>query len=294
MVDAEGNPLRGCTAAQASARIVRNRLDTLESAARHLSDAEDTDALHDFRVALRRLRSALRAYRRWLERAAARKIRTRLRELGHRTNQGRDAEVQAGWIERSGAYDAEDREGDAEKLMRKLRKVRAPRTSRIQREVGTLAARIRERLARVHDEGEPFAAAYSSLVTRHVNELASRLAAVNADDQEEEIHEARIAAKRLRYLLEPMTEESSTAADLLPRLERLQDLLGEIHDAHVLEETLRRESAARPALSRLREANRRRRQERFAALRDEGWLDPAAERAAAEAWRLAEAFLAEK
>ena len=55
---------------------------------------KDREALHDFRVAVRRLRSVLRAYRRWLGRAAARKARRRFRSLAATTNDGRDAEVQ--------------------------------------------------------------------------------------------------------------------------------------------------------------------------------------------------------
>ena len=69
--------------------------------------------------------------------------------------------------------------------------------------------------------------------------LEMHLARVGDADDDEEAHEARISAKRLRYLLEPLTGELPAAAPLVKRLKGLQELLGELHDAHVLETELR-------------------------------------------------------
>src|SRR3970040_32067 len=52
---------------QAVCRIALTHLDAARAAHERLKGASDTDALHDFRVALRRLRSVLRAYRPWLK-----------------------------------------------------------------------------------------------------------------------------------------------------------------------------------------------------------------------------------
>jgi CYTH domain-containing protein len=53
-------------------------------------------------------------------------------------------------------------------------------------------------------------------------------------------HEARILAKRLRYLLEPLrtTDVGEETTALVKHLKGLQDILGELHDAHVLSEEL--------------------------------------------------------
>src|SRR5438552_3866891 len=45
---------------------------------------------------------------------------------------------------------------------------------------------------------------------------------------------ARIAVKRLRYLLEPLAAERPPLARMLESLKQLQTLLGELHDLHVL------------------------------------------------------------
>ena len=47
-------------------------------------------------------------------------------------------------------------------------------------------------------------------------------------------HRARIAAKRLRYILEPAETGAAEARRAVRALKALQDLLGELHDAQVL------------------------------------------------------------
>jgi CHAD domain-containing protein len=50
----------------------------------------------------------------------------------------------------------------------------------------------------------------------------------------ETIHAARIDAKRLRYLLEPLAAEIDGGARLIARFKRMQDVFGEFTDAQVL------------------------------------------------------------
>jgi CYTH domain-containing protein len=52
-------------------------------------------------------------------------------------------------------------------------------------------------------------------------------------DDVAESHQARIAGKRLRYLLEPIAQQVAAGPALLAHLRSLQDTLGELHDAHV-------------------------------------------------------------
>ena len=58
--------LRELPAREAARRLVRRQLETARAEAPRLHDAADAEALHDFRVALRRLRSLLRAWRKVL------------------------------------------------------------------------------------------------------------------------------------------------------------------------------------------------------------------------------------
>jgi hypothetical protein len=68
-----------------------------------------------------------------------------------------------------------------------------------------------------------------------VAELEEHLAKVVDADDEIEAHQARISAKRVRYLLEPLVDEIPGAGPVVKRFKALQDLLGDLHDAHVLE-----------------------------------------------------------
>jgi hypothetical protein len=70
-----------------------------DAALARLPDSEDTEALHDFRVSLRRFRSSVRAYQPYLKGSAPKKARRRMGTLASGTNPGRDAEVQIAWLE---------------------------------------------------------------------------------------------------------------------------------------------------------------------------------------------------
>jgi CHAD domain-containing protein len=80
----------------------------------------------------------------------------------------------------------------------------------------------------------PLADQVQRIVEIRLDELLSFGAAVQDPDEVEALHDQRIAAKRLRYLLElfhPLFGDyASTAAK---RAKELQDLLGEIHDCDV-------------------------------------------------------------
>src|ERR1051325_8498431 len=85
-------------AGNAAALIGLTLLEGARAALGRLADPDDTEALHDFRVALRRLRSTLRGFRPELGDAVPKKLQRRLRDLARTTGAGRDAEVQLAWI----------------------------------------------------------------------------------------------------------------------------------------------------------------------------------------------------
>jgi CYTH domain-containing protein len=68
--------------------------------------------------------------------------------------------------------------------------------------------------------------------------LRSRLSRVHQFTDEEPIHQARIAAKRLRYLMEPFAQGLDDGPEITERLKELQDAFGDVHDVHVFTGTL--------------------------------------------------------
>jgi len=221
-------------------------LERIEATRPRLDDPDDAEALHDFRVALRRLRSTLRAYRPYLVDSLSKPLERRLSRLTATTNPGRDAEVQLAWLaEERPRLKRHQRIGHAWLVARlaaqrdaAYREVR----EKVERDLGDLVAKLRRRLGRYRIEVEldsgfrpvPFREIFGPALAEHGRALAAALAAVDSLADEAQAHRARIAAKRLRYLLEPFAKALAAAPLLLERLRALQDLLGELNDTHVL------------------------------------------------------------
>jgi CHAD domain-containing protein len=243
-------PLLGRTPEEGSRLIALAYLDQAAAAFPRLQEPSDTEALHDFRVALRRLRSCLRAYRPWLEESLPKKLLRRLRDLARATGPGRDTEVQIDWLRgRARHLSSYHRVGLAWLLARLEDRKRAANDELdelVPRELPRLEEGLRRRLStyrtEVHlDASAPrttLAEVTAGLVREQAAELQSHLARVDGPEDEEEAHQARISAKRLRYLLEPLVDELPQAAAVVKHMKGLQDLLGELHDAHVLEAEL--------------------------------------------------------
>ncbi len=242
--------LRGRAASEGARLLALRYLDEATQAVPRLANPDDAESLHDFRVGLRRLRSVLRAYKSELSDTVRGKDRDRIAAIAGGTNDGRDAEVQLLWLEK--------RFEEAPAKMRAGIQWLLPQV-RTRMEAGYTAARgetsahfakaeraLRERLSyydlRVQ-LGEPtrqtsFGEVTADLLREHVGDLVARHALIAGPAEQENIHDTRIAAKRLRYLLEPMKGELPGAGPLVKRLKDLQDVLGELHDMHVVGATL--------------------------------------------------------
>ena len=211
-----------------------------------VDDGDDGEALHDFRVSIRRLRSTLRAYERELGGAVSKKVRKRLKELWRSTSSGRDTEVQLQWIEEQKERMAPDQELGFDWMIKRLEARRDESYATISREIGQAFARIESNLRRklssyrmrVRREplgSEPaFCAAAQSLIAEHAGELEDRLEALKRTREHEDTHRARISVKRLRYVLEPLARCMADGEEIIRDSKELQDVLGELQDAHVL------------------------------------------------------------
>jgi CHAD domain-containing protein len=227
-------------------------LDQAAAAFPRLQDPADTEALHDFRVGLRRLRSCLRSYRAYLEESLPKKLRRRLRDMAGSTGPGRDTEVQIEWLRgRSrhlGSYHRAGLSWILGRLEERMLTANEEMSARLPKKFPRIEADLRDRLSTYHTEVHLAAGAHpyptlaevtASILRRQATELESHLAQVDGPEDEHEAHEARISAKRLRYLLEPFDlPDAAGVAGVVKRVKKLQDLLGELHDAHVLETEL--------------------------------------------------------
>jgi CHAD domain-containing protein len=226
----------------AASTVALAYLDDAVAAAARLHDRRDAEALHDFRVAIRRLRVTIRAYP-GLHESVARKQRRRLRKLVRTTNPARDAEVQLAWfLERSPRFTTSERAGLGPlraRLRGRRRRVMTATREELQARFEKLERKLRRRLTTLQSHAgpheAPFRAVAAATLVQHASDLAGRLAEASSAAVPAELHATRIAAKRLRYLLEPVESGLADGASLVRRLKDLQDLFGALTDAHDLE-----------------------------------------------------------
>ncbi len=232
---------------EAVRRIALARLADLESAARRLADPSDVEAVHDLRVALRRLRSTLRAWKMRLAGSVRARHRRALGELQALTGGGRDAEVGArGLADMSGLLSPAERRGALwlrGRLVKQAARERKAMRESSDRTLPRLLRRLRRRLSFYAVEvggvaaasAPRFAADLALALRHHGANLRRSLARLSGGEDAAAAHAARIEGKRLRYLLEPLAERLPGVPELLERLKGLQDDFGAIQDLVALE-----------------------------------------------------------
>lgn len=237
-------------ALQVARLLAVRRLAEWDRARARLDYPADADALHDFRVELRRLRSLLRAFRRACDDLVPRRLRRRLRRLADATSESRDLQVQRAWLVARLPKLTPRQRPEARWMVSRLEKREAAANERLHRRVEQNYTQLHERLlaalvskdrAADEDQATPSAGAVvSQALTEWTGMLEYRLGTIHTISDDAEAHAARILVKRLRYLLEPFQTELSGAPAAIGRLKQLQDLLGDLHDLHRLASELRR------------------------------------------------------
>ena len=245
------------------------RLAELRSSHRKLVGGRSDEGVHRFRVALRRLRGTLRELRPLLDESVGGKTRRRLRDLAAAAGARRDVDVHLAWLADERAALADSERPAIDWLEHALRRERHDADGALRhaldRDYDRVVRRLDRRLRTYSltmrlGEDRPIAATRAELgatIDRLAHELASESARMQSIDDDRTIHRTRIAAKRLRYVLEPLAARGRrpaavvrAASAVVDELKRLQDDLGLIHDAHVVGAWLAdrvAESAARAA-----------------------------------------------
>lgn len=256
---------------EAARRLALKSLAAARAAERRLDDRFDREALHDFRVSVRRLRSLLRAYRPQLETAVRAKDRKRLRAIQNATGAGREAEVALEWLTKQhGSLAPEHLAGLnwlSGLLLDRRRKCAEDLDAKLRQQFRRTAEKLEERLAVMRSEqnllaDQPhvtFARTLANLTEAHATDLLVNLGQIASMEHAEQLHRARITGKRLRYLLEPVRAYASGAQSVVKRSKRLQDVLGDLNDVHVLMREIDQsfEASMQQKATRLRQSVRR-------------------------------------
>lgn len=214
---------------------------------------EQPDAVHQVRVAARRLRSTLTAFRDVIDRDATAPLREELSWLGLQLSEARDHEVAVAHLR--DVVSAEPEElvlgpVAARLQQNQLREERAGLDRALATVAGERYLRLLDALhALVADPpftdgaGGRLRPVLRRAVRRSVRRLRRHMrTARRADDKDrpEALHAVRKAAKRVRYATEIAAPELDGAKDVVRAAQGIQETLGELQDTVVTRELCRR------------------------------------------------------
>ena len=250
----------------------------------------EPEAVHKFRVAVRRTRALLRSTRGMVDRVWADQLRAELGWLGRSLGGVRDLDVLLFTLRADAeALDADDRAA-ARRLLSQLSSERARARGELEQVLAsgrylTLLARLEEAAQEPRWAGaeQPV----EELAAKEFRRLETAARALGKHPSDERLHKTRIRAKRARYAAEVAEPAvGKPARRLITRAREFQDVTGAHQDAVVAEQKLRELVESEPSIAfvagRLVERQRERRRD---ARREIAPAWERLERAGRKAWR---------
>jgi CHAD domain-containing protein len=208
--------------------------------------------LHDYRIALRKIRSVLSLFKGVYAEDQTLQLKARFSALMSSTGRLRDLDVYLlergdfyalvpdslhDGLDRMFAMFAEERQQALKSLSDHLR------SKSYEAEIGKLATQFDSR-KRLKPGPNADLSAYDfacKMIWKRYRKICKIASGIDADTEDEEVHELRIHCKKLRYLMEffgPVFPKPAFKSLIKP-LKRLQDNLGLFNDYSVQQESLR-------------------------------------------------------
>ena len=236
----------------AVARLLLRLLDTLELNVDGVLRDIDTEFLHDFRVAVRRTRSAIKLLGEVLPADDANRYAKEFKWLGDLTTPTRDLDVHLLGFGATTEHLLAAAPADLEPFRAFLVRRRAREFRRLAAALrsprfGAITDDWRKALLAVRDASapkkrrRPTAAELAARTTgRAFQRIASQGGAITPDSPPESLHNLRKRSKELRYLLEFFAPLHDPVAyrKVVGDLKQLQDCLGEFQDSQVQREEI--------------------------------------------------------
>jgi CHAD domain-containing protein len=244
-------------------KLAIRQLDRFMSLEPRVLRGDDPDAIHDLRVASRRLQQIVDLLHPKPRPAEVRRLRRKIQRCRRALGEVRNCDVQLLRVEKTLASKRTASRESWEAVRHYLRQRRAENFDKAVRKLGKVNlavfyVQLKEHLVPHPGRGEPVEGLRSEKFYERVGEALARVwhgmeaqvAQSHRDANAAVIHKVRIAAKRVRYLIEVIRAfQVPGAARTLARLRALQRLLGDWHDLEVLEQMMI-EMVARPEFLR--------------------------------------------
>lgn len=247
--------------------VLTRRFDEVASFGGAVLVEWNTNAVHDMRVALRRLRSALRDLSQIIDGKPIRRINADLKKIAASLGEVRDLDVAIIAIEEllGGAIEDPIKEG-VNSLIAELKIEREKAHSRVQKTLSSISVEgLRNRfLQQIESEilqPELFRPSELTEVGRGVIEARLEDLCLHGESifmpfDGPRLHELRITAKRLRYAMELFASAwPDQIAGIAKEISKLQGYLGEVHDCDLWIEKLSKRLAKKVSRKAVRSAN---------------------------------------
>ena len=232
-----------------AAEALLQRLDAMSQEADGVRKGEDLEFVHRMRVASRRLRSAIAIFEDCLASGGLHGFKKPIRRITKELGEARDLDVQLEALEDFAKHDRKpEHHPGIERLALRFRQQRAQLQSRVVEAIDRLQASavweqmmrplreiaVRAKLRGVRAESPTLRRSAVVAIATELEGLLSHETYVEQPDKVEELHQMRIAAKKLRYTIEvfaPLFGIDMAAG--LAQTKDAQKILGEIHDCDV-------------------------------------------------------------
>ena len=187
--------------------------------------ARDPEAVHDLRVAIRRLRACLEAFPSVFRSRRVDKLQRQLRRLFRLAGTVRDADI---------ALEIQNGQGDPDRRLEKKRRrqARCLRKRLRKRKARKLLRRVRRVARRPKKDRRDAGAVAAAALDQRIGSLLAQGGQAVADEADPPtLHRLRIAIKKSRYAAEVFLPVSGPGAEvMLDELQEIQTRLGEIQD----------------------------------------------------------------
>lgn len=241
-------PLSGMTPPRQCVReIIMRRLHTMQAHESGTRQDTDVEALHDMRVASRRLREAFEIFAFCFPAKSYQKLYRRVRRVTSSLGEMRNADVALAYF--SGLSKKTDDiliHVALEEVLRRLARDRRKARARLLRgldqsqldnfpnELDSVFQRIENMPQRYQRGPRQSVTLARRLLSQRLRELFAARTAVAGEHDEANLHKVRIAIKKLRYAIETLDYAvGEKVVGNLKELRHLQNLLGELHDRDV-------------------------------------------------------------
>lgn len=210
-----------------------------------LEKGEDAEVIHDLRVSIRRLRSAIRDFSSFLDRKRVKPLRKELKTLAFLLGSIRDRDVACEILEKL-KQKAEDEKiiSSISSVIDEERSLRKQSFEVFQRDLSEKVLRVSRfsREVKVVNTQLSFFQVGRQVISANLEGFLLLSESLYNPFEVDLLHEFRIASKRLRYSIElfSVCYQEEKAQLFASQIAKMQGFLGELHDADVWIEELSR------------------------------------------------------